>query len=108
MKKTISCVCSTVKADGLHWRSDPCHIDDNLDYFTYKLKVDAELFYVIRKGENTDKISQHHERAVEIMNDLLYGRIKERIKNSILNIKLDNRLAAIDDLKSVLNEITGE
>ena len=109
MKKTISCVCSTVKSDGLHWRADPDHVSKiRPGYFAYKLKVSGELFYSIRDGEDSDKSLRDHEYAIVVMNHLLYGHIKERIRNSIRNIKLDNKLAAIDDLKSVLNEIAGE
>ena len=45
MKKTISCVCSTVKSDGLHWRADPDHVSNiRPGYLVYKLKVSGELF----------------------------------------------------------------
>ena len=109
MKKTISCVCSTVKADGLHWRADPDHVSKiRPGYLAYKLKVSGELFYSVRDGEDPDRSSRDHEYAIVMMNDLLYGHIKERIRNSIRNIKLDNKLAAIDDLKSVLKELAGE
>ena len=109
MKKTISCVCSTVKSDGLHWRADPDHVSKiRPGYLAYKLKVSGELFYSIPDGENSDKSLRDHEYAIVVMNHLLYGHIKERIRNSIRNIKLDNKLAAIDDLKSVLKELAGE
>ena len=103
MKKTISCVCSTVKSDGLHWRADPDHVSNiRPGYLVYKLKVSGELFYSIRDGEDSDRSSRDHEYAIVMMNDLLYGHIKERIRNAIRNIIQDAKYPAIDELKAVL------
>ena len=109
MKKTISCVCSTVKSDGLHWRADPDHVSKiRPGYFAYKLKVSGELFYSVRDGEDPDRSSRDHEYAIVMMNDLLYGHIKERIRNAIRNIIQDAKYPAIDELKAVLKEVSGE